>query len=95
MDKEIVVRLHSSFEEMARREVEHGPEYWLARDLQLLLGYAQWRTFANVIEKAVTAARSPASTLKTILRMRAKWSIWAPVPSVKSRISHSPAMLVT
>ncbi len=41
MDREIVVRLHSSFEEMARKDVEDGPEYWLARDLQLLLGYAQ------------------------------------------------------
>lgn len=55
MDKEIVVRLHSSFEEMARKDIEGGPEYWLARDLQLLLGYAQWRTFADVIDKAMTA----------------------------------------
>ena len=55
MDKEIVVRLHLSFEEMARTDVEGGPEYWLARDLQLLLGYAHWRSFADVIDKAMTA----------------------------------------
>jgi DNA-damage-inducible protein D len=55
MDKEVVVRLHSSFEEMVRREPETGLEYWLARDLQMLLGYARWESFAKVIGKAITA----------------------------------------
>ena len=30
-------------------------EYWLARDLQHLLGYDQWRNFAQVISKAKVA----------------------------------------
>jgi DNA-damage-inducible protein D len=55
MDKQTVIKLHSSFEEMARKDVPDGPEYWLARDLQMLLGYAQWRSFSEVIDKAITA----------------------------------------
>lgn len=34
---------------------ENGVEYWLARDLQYLLGYAEWRNFQGVITKAKTA----------------------------------------
>lgn len=58
MDKEIVVRLHSSFEDMIRRSPGTGPEFWCARDLQMLLGYAQWRSFAAVIDKAITACQN-------------------------------------
>ncbi len=31
---------------------EHAAEYWCARDLQPLLGYAQWRRFELAIERA-------------------------------------------
>ncbi|HAU36261.1 MAG TPA: hypothetical protein DCX07_00905 [Phycisphaerales bacterium] len=58
MDKEIIVRLHSSFEDMVRKHADSGVEYWCARDLQMLLGYAQWRTFAAVIDKAITACQN-------------------------------------
>jgi DNA-damage-inducible protein D len=34
----------TSFESI-RQTNEHGAEYWSARDLQLLLGYSQWRRF--------------------------------------------------
>jgi len=55
MDKEIVGKLHTSFEDMVHRHPETGVEYWLARDLQLLLDYAQWRSFESVIDKAITS----------------------------------------
>jgi len=58
MDKEIVVRLHSSFEDMLRRHPETGIEFWCARDLQLLLGYTEWRNFAKVVDKAITACQN-------------------------------------
>jgi len=58
MDREIVGRLHSSFEQMVRRETQSGAEYWLARDLQALLGYTQWRSFEAVIQKAITACEN-------------------------------------
>jgi DNA-damage-inducible protein D len=58
MDKEIVVRLHSSFEDMVRKHADTGVEYWCARDLQMLLGYNQWRYFAAVIDKAISACQN-------------------------------------
>jgi len=55
MDKELIVRLHGNFEGMAREFPDTGTECWCARDLQNLLGYAQWKNFAKVIDKAITA----------------------------------------
>jgi DNA-damage-inducible protein D len=55
MDKEIVGRLHTSFEAMVRKDADGHVEYWCARDLQMLLGYNHWRAFAAVIDKAITA----------------------------------------
>jgi len=57
MDRKIVVKLRSSFEEMARKHVETGTEFWCARDLQTLLGYTRWENFAKVVEKAATSCR--------------------------------------
>ncbi len=31
---------------------EYDQEYWSARELAKILGYAQWRNFENVISKA-------------------------------------------
>ncbi len=41
----------SAFESFKRTN-EHCAEYWSARDLQALLGYAQWRRFEQAIERA-------------------------------------------
>ena len=43
---------------MVRRSPDKGTEFWCARDLQMLLGYAQWRRFADVIDKAITACEN-------------------------------------
>ena len=53
MKKEIIVKLHSEFEQ--RAHTEDNMEYWFARDLQVLLGYEQWKNFLKVIEKGKTA----------------------------------------
>ena len=53
MKKEIIVQLNKTFEESAY--TRDGVEYWMARDLQVLLDYTQWRNFLQVIEKAKTA----------------------------------------
>jgi len=55
MDKKLVVRLHASFEDMLQRDPDTGTEFWLARDLQMLLGYRDWRNFLKVIDKAITS----------------------------------------
>jgi DNA-damage-inducible protein D len=51
---ETVVTLTSVFESHAQ-VAETGVEFWLARDLQHLLGYAEWRNFLAVVSKAKTA----------------------------------------
>jgi DNA-damage-inducible protein D len=52
MKKEVIVRLHASFEELVHKD-EDGGEYWLARDLQELLGYAKWENFDGVVRRAM------------------------------------------
>ncbi len=54
MKSDIIRTLTGTFEGHAQ-ETEGGVEYWLARDLQHLLGYAEWRNFAAVVSKAKTA----------------------------------------
>ncbi len=54
MKKEIVYKLTAHFEDFAHK-TEEGVEFWLARDLQQLLGYGKWENFQNVIAKAKTA----------------------------------------
>lgn len=58
MEKEVIVRLHANFEEIVQTETETGAEFWLARDLQELLGYAKWENFRKVIEKAKTSCKT-------------------------------------
>lgn len=55
MKTELIHTLTSTFEAHAQ-QTDGGTEFWLARDLQHLLGYAEWRNFnANAISKARTA----------------------------------------
>jgi DNA-damage-inducible protein D len=50
VDAEKLARMKAIFEKEA---VElDGVEVWLARDLQRLLGYAEWRNFLNVVARA-------------------------------------------
>jgi DNA-damage-inducible protein D len=55
MEKVIIAKLHKSFE--ASSYEEDGIEYWLARELQSLLGYADWRNFLNTVDKARDSCR--------------------------------------
>ncbi len=54
MDTDMIVQMTETFEGHAQC-TEAGVEYWLARDLQHLLGYTEWRNFLNVLTKAKTA----------------------------------------
>jgi DNA-damage-inducible protein D len=55
METNLVQQLTDTFEGHAQ-QTETGTEYWLARDLQQLLGYAEWRNFhQTAISKAKTA----------------------------------------
>jgi DNA-damage-inducible protein D len=52
MEKEMVRQLHAGFEKSVQIEDQTALEFWLARDLQELLGYAKWENFTKVIGKA-------------------------------------------
>ena len=54
MKTAVIQTLTSTFEAHAQ-QTENGIEYWLARDLQHLLGYDEWRNFNTAISKAKTA----------------------------------------
>ena len=54
MKKEMIQSLTDTFEGHAQ-QTENSVEYWLARDLQQLLGYSEWRNFNTVISKARVA----------------------------------------
>ena len=49
-----IIQMTETFEAHAQ-QTDNGIEYWLARDLQHLLGYTKWDNFLNVISKAKTA----------------------------------------
>jgi DNA-damage-inducible protein D len=54
MQNDLIHSMTETFEGHAQT-TENGIEYWLARDVQHLLGYTKWDNFLNVISKAKTA----------------------------------------
>ncbi|MDW5418665.1 DNA damage-inducible protein D [Iodobacter sp. CM08] len=62
MKSQQIQMLTSSFEDHAQH-TEQGVEYWLARDVQHLLGYEQWRNFQGIISKAKIACEVSANTM--------------------------------
>ena len=56
MEKETITKLNKTFQEYAYEQ--DGIEYWLARELQELLEYTQWRNFLNVIDKAKESCKT-------------------------------------
>jgi len=54
MNKNIIYSLTDNFEAHAHK-TSAGVEFWMARDLQQLLGYTEWRNFTLVITKSKTA----------------------------------------
>jgi DNA-damage-inducible protein D len=56
MEKETIIKLNKSFEESAYEQ--DGVEYWLARELQVLLGYTDWRNFLNAVERAKESCKT-------------------------------------
>jgi DNA-damage-inducible protein D len=56
MEKQTIIKLNQTFEDAVYEQ--DGIEYWLARDLQLLLGYTEWRNFLNAIVKAKDSCKT-------------------------------------
>lgn len=62
MKKEIIAELFKKFED-ACYDYE-GIECWSARELQPILGYAQWRNFYNVVDKAKKSCEKAGEDIK-------------------------------
>jgi DNA-damage-inducible protein D len=58
MKKSVITQLLSQLEQLVQTELESGVEFWLARDLQGVLGYSNWQNFRKVVESAVTACET-------------------------------------
>lgn len=56
MEKDTITKLNKTFEEYAYEQ--DGIDYWLARELQELLGYAEWRNFLNAVDKAKESCKT-------------------------------------
>ncbi|PIZ74795.1 DNA damage-inducible protein D [Candidatus Peregrinibacteria bacterium CG_4_10_14_0_2_um_filter_43_11] len=56
MQKSVIEKLRKNFEDY--RHDEGGLEFWLARELQELLEYTEWRNFEKVIEKAKESCKN-------------------------------------
>jgi len=54
MKTQLIHQLTANFEDLSH-QTNYGVEFWLARDLQHLLGYDKWDNFKNIISKAKTA----------------------------------------
>ena len=54
---ELVKYSEQTFESI-KHVIEYGEEYWLARELQPVLEYAQWRRFSDAIERAKLACKN-------------------------------------
>ena len=64
MKSSLVAKLHGNFEALVKTEEDTGIEFWLARDLQGVLGYDRWENFEKVIRKAVTSCATAGSEIE-------------------------------
>ena len=61
MKSDKIAELLTQFEAIARKEGE--VEYWLARELQPLLGYERWENFTALLERAQSACETSGQAL--------------------------------
>ena len=57
------------YQEVVFENIKHidvfGKEYWEARELQVVLGYKEWRYFSAVIEKAQVACSQSKNSISS------------------------------
>src|SRR5215216_300901 len=53
MKRQLITKLHATLEKLVHKETATGTEFWLARDLQQVLGYVRWSNFEKVIQKSI------------------------------------------
>ena len=57
-EKSKLLELKQKFDSIINTEEKDDIEFWYARDLQIQLGYTQWRNFLEVINKAMISCES-------------------------------------
>lgn len=57
MDKQLQTLQHN-LESVVQRADTEGIEFWFARDLQALLGYARWENFQTAIQRAIESCET-------------------------------------
>lgn len=58
MSDGLVPQLTARFNDLSQRLPGEGIEFWFARDLMELLGYARWENFSTVIQRAMESCKS-------------------------------------
>ena len=53
-----IEKVNNTIFESIKHTDEEGKEYWLARELMVILNYTQWRRFNETINKAITACEN-------------------------------------
>lgn len=56
MKRDLIIKLFRQFQDAAY--LYNGVECWSARELQVILGYSEWRNFLNAVEKAKRACEN-------------------------------------
>lgn len=67
MESQLIQALTQDFESFAH-QTEDGLEFWLARDLQNLLGYNRWENFSHAISKAKLACETSGEAISDHFR---------------------------
>ena len=63
MSENEIEKIGESIFESIKHVDEYGNEYWLARELQKVMQYTQWRRFKSVIEKSKVACENSGNTV--------------------------------
>lgn len=71
MKNEVEICKEKTFEDIKHID-EAGNEYWEARELQVILGYKEWRYFSAVIEKAQVACLQSNNQINSHFGVNAK-----------------------
>jgi len=58
MDNQQLQQLQATFDQQAQQIHDENIEFWFARDLQPLLGYARWENFQTAITRAITSCET-------------------------------------
>lgn len=58
MNKDIVQQMKNQLDTLVQTVQEEHIEFWFARDLQELLGYARWENFITAIHRAIESCKS-------------------------------------